>query len=253
MKPNSNRISPKTEDFYRYEFKYFLSLSLRQTVENEVSHFMSYDGHVHEELENAYFVRSLYFDNDGSDHFYEKIDGVRERSKFRIRTYEKKFEPEIPVFLEEKNRDGDHVDKHRIEINPDHLEFFCDPDRIWELNWLYSDIPLVDRFIFTSVRRLLKPRVLVDYIRRPYVSSYDMNFRVTFDSQLMAASAQNLHPDSSTNWLHSMAGYTVMEVKFHRRIPAWFHRIIQSNDLKRLSFSKFVKGMETSGLAIDLS
>ena len=253
MRPHSALTVLKTEDFYRYEFKYFLNLKRREVVEEQVSSFMSYDGHVHDELETAYFVQSLYFDNDRADHFYEKTDGVRIRSKFRIRTYARELDPGVPVFLEEKNRNGDHVDKHRIEINPEHLGIFCDPDRYWELKWLYPDVPLVERFIFSAVRRLLKPKVLVDYVRRPYVSAYDMNFRVTFDSQLMAAATNNLCPDNAINWLQNIAGFTVMEVKFHRRIPAWFHRIIQANNLRRISFSKFVKGMETSGLAVDLS
>jgi hypothetical protein len=44
-----------------------------------------------------------------------------------------------------------------------------------------------------------------------------------------------------------------MEVKFHRRIPAWFHRILQTYNLDRVSISKFVLGMSSTGLAIDLS
>ena len=34
-----------------------------------------------------YLVRSLYFDNYFFSHFHEKIDGVKNRHKFRIRTY----------------------------------------------------------------------------------------------------------------------------------------------------------------------
>ena len=112
---------------------------------------------------------------------------------------------------------------------------------------------LVDRFLFDSIRRSLKPKVLIDYIRRPYVSSYDMNFRVTFDSVLMSAATNELFPPQWTNWKHSRSGFTVLEVKFFRRIPAWFHRIIQAHNLKRISFSKFCQGMETTGLAVDLS
>jgi len=93
----------------------------------------------------------------------------------------------------------------------------------------------------------------VDYIRRPYVSAYDMNFRVTIDSTLLTTATNQLFPSSSSNWLESLAGHTILEVKFNRRIPAWFHRILQSQNMRRLSFSKFVQGMETTGLAIDLS
>jgi hypothetical protein len=61
MKNTVLAVKPKTEDFYRYEFKYLLNLVQREVVESEIANFMSYDGHAHEELENAYYVCSLHF------------------------------------------------------------------------------------------------------------------------------------------------------------------------------------------------
>ncbi|PIW64063.1 MAG: hypothetical protein COW13_01315, partial [Candidatus Omnitrophica bacterium CG12_big_fil_rev_8_21_14_0_65_50_5] len=92
------------EKFFRYEFKYILSADTCQHIESEVTHFMRYDGYVHPELENRYCVTSLYFDNPSSLHYYEKIDGLRSRTKFRIRTYGPKFEKGLPIFLELKGR-----------------------------------------------------------------------------------------------------------------------------------------------------
>ena len=48
------------ESFSRYEFKYILTENLSKRVENEVKNFMKYDSFIHRELENRYFVRSLY-------------------------------------------------------------------------------------------------------------------------------------------------------------------------------------------------
>ena len=243
----------KTEDFVRYEFKYLLDAKFREVVEREVSHFMDLDGHSHENLHHAYYVRSLYFENKETSRFYEKIDGVRSRTKFRIRTYGTTYTLGLPIYLEEKNRNGDYVDKHRIPIDPEHLSLFCDPEKHWHLYDLYTGVDLVLKFLFGVLRREEKPMVLVDYIRRPYVSSYDMNFRVTFDSKLMATPNKSLFPTNETIWRQSTAGYTILEVKFGRRIPAWFHRIIQAHDMRRFSFSKFVRGLKISGLAMDLS
>ncbi|MBT6601641.1 MAG: VTC domain-containing protein [Nitrospina sp.] len=64
---------------------------------------------------------------------------------------------------------------------------------------------------------------------------------------------RGFHPPSSESWKYSFAGFTILEVKFHRRIPAWFHRIIQVHNLRRVSFSKFCKGMEATGQVVDLS
>jgi SPX domain protein involved in polyphosphate accumulation len=249
---NTDTSSIKTEDFVRYEFKFPLDLRKREEVELEVANFMSFDGHVHPELHNAYYVRSLYYENDSATHYYEKIDGVKERRKFRLRTYGKEFISSLPIYLEEKNRDGDRVRKHRIPIDPSHLPAFCSPERYTELHEVFSGVDLVGRFLFDAFRRSLKPKLLVDYVRRPYVSAYDMNFRVTFDSVLMSAKTDSLFPPVGENWMHSFAGFTILEVKFHRRIPAWFHRIIQAHNLRRVSFSKFCKGMEATNQAVDL-
>ena len=46
-------------------------------------------------------------------------------------------------------------------------------------------------------------------------------------------------------------GNDILEVKFDLNIPPWFHRIIQNYQLKRISVSKFVLGMETTNLAHD--
>ena len=123
----ATRPSPVTENFYRYEFKYFLDLKQREEVESEIANFMNYDGHVHRELDQAYCVRSLYFENDASTHFLEKIDGIRLRRKYRLRTYGTSFEPDLPIYLEEKNRNLDRVQKYRVRIDPEHLETFYNP------------------------------------------------------------------------------------------------------------------------------
>ena len=253
MKYTAEHSKPITENFYRYEFKYFLSLRRREEVEMEVANFMSYDGHVHDELGQAYHVRSLYFENDLFTHYYEKIDGIRLRRKYRLRTYGKVFDKHLPIYLEEKNRNLDRVQKYRVRINPEHLVFFYNPLRYDELLELYPGVELVERFLFDGIKRAIQPILLVDYVRRPYVSDYDMNFRITFDDSLLTTATSLLFPPPSKNWMESIAGYTILEIKFNRRIPAWFHRILQSQNMRRLSFSKFVKGVETNGLAIDLS
>jgi len=241
------------ENFARYEFKYLLNAKQREEIETEISHFMTYDGHVHEELGNQYFVRSLYFDTPAAKHYYEKIDGTRLRRKFRIRSYSTSPSSEVPIYLEEKGRHVERTFKHRVQITQDDLPIFYDPDRHLELRDRYPDTEIIDRFIYSSMKRRISPVVLVDYIRRPYNSPFDIHFRLTFDSELRAAAARTLFPDAATRWHLSQAGYTILEVKFQRRLPAWFHRIIQAHDMRRLSISKFCKGMEVCGLAVDLA
>ena len=93
---------------------------------------------------------------------------------------------------------------------------------------------------------------MIDYNRSPYVNKYGLYFRLTFDQNI---SCIKLNDDfGNLNKNHSVlceAGYTILEVKLDRSIPAWFHRIIQSYELKRISVSKFVLGLEATNLAHD--
>ena len=241
------------QDFARYEFKYLLGLSQRQLIEQEISHFMKIDRHIDAKLDDQYFVRSLYFDTPNSVAFYEKTDGVKSRRKFRIRTYGIMPDAGMPLFLEEKGRHNERTYKTRIQIAGEHLPIFLhDPIKLLHLPQ-YQGVEIVEKFVSDYLRKSTRPRVLVDYLRRPYISDFDMNFRVTLDHEIQAASANELFERTISPKKLCVSGLTVMEIKFNRRIPAWFHRILQAYNLRRLSISKFVVGMKTCGVAVDYS
>jgi hypothetical protein len=85
--------------------------------------------------------------------------------------------------------------------------------------------------------------MLIDYERRPYVSRYAPEFRLTFDDALRATHTRLLHPHREQ--IRSvLPGYTILEVKFRFHVPSWFHRIIQSYELRRVSISKYCRGVE---------
>lgn len=250
----SNTANKSIQEFSRFEFKYILKEDLKTKIEKQVQYFMKYDGFVHPEFSNSYFVRSLYFDGPDSFNFYEKIDGIKKRKKFRLRTYDKEY-GKTSLFLEQKGRNVNRVFKHRTLIEKNDLIKFYEAEDFGYLLEKYGEIKIINEFISDSVKRKISPVVLVDYIRRPYISDYDMNFRITFDSNIMSKPSKNLFPenDNSEDYIHCLPGYTILEVKFYRKIPAWFHKIIMVYNLERVSVSKFVLGMKTSKIAVDLS
>ena len=90
--------------FQRYEFKYILSKEVSDKIEDEARNFMSFDNFVQKKLNNQYFVRSLYYENIFSSNFFEKVDGMKIRRKYRIRTYAKTLDIDTPIFFEIKRR-----------------------------------------------------------------------------------------------------------------------------------------------------
>jgi hypothetical protein len=237
--------------FERYEFKFILPDKLRKSIEKEIGVFMRFDGHVTGGGASSYFVRSLYFDTKNKANFYDKIDGVKNRKKFRLRTYRRNLGAS-PVYLELKTRKINRVSKKRVRIDEADNIFFSRDLDVDYINSRYPGSDLIDNFCFAALRDGISPKVIVDYVRAPYVSDYDMNFRVTLDSELRCASSKTLF-DGAPAITKVLSGYSIMEVKFNRRIPAWFHKLIQAYDLERVSVSKFVLGMRNARCAVDNS
>jgi hypothetical protein len=215
---------------------------------------MQYDGYASKDKSNSYHVRSQYYDNDLSTHFYEKVDGMRDRYKYRIRTYGETQTKNNPIFLEKKGRKLERTFKQRYQIDFKHLQSFYHPYEKEKLLKIYPNIDLIHDFVFDSIRKSTAPKIIVDYLRTPYVSNYDSNFRLTFDRSLTVAHTEkNSYKiyKSDRTYYKIAAGYTILEMKFFRSFPPWFHKIIQTYNLRRQSFSKFSTGMEACGIAED--
>ncbi len=240
--------------FARFEFKYVLAKDLRDEVESELKYFLDFDPFVENRPHHQYLVRSLYFDDPYYTAFFDKIDGLHTRSKFRVRTYTDNPDDDTPYFLEIKGRHNNLVFKHRdivktvsggIKEKGDDLAAF--------LLKHVPESPLRTQFEYEIHKKRIRPVALIDYFRRPYISKYDPEFRLTFDEQLQGTVTKSMFPSSTDRCRNLIPGYTVMEVKFRRHIPSWFHRIIQSYNLWRVSLSKICEGIETLELAVNLS
>lgn len=239
--PVSTRLN-----FLRFEFKYLLRADLRREVESELGHFVQLDPYVAEQPGKKYFVRSLYYDDPDYGCYFAKIDGQLHRAKFRLRTYAREPGPSNAAFLEIKGRHDALVFKHRTPVDSAGWPGFTAGQRdVTAAILAHTQGSVRERFAFEVERKRLAPVMLIDYERRPYVSKYDPEFRLTFDDTLRATLTQSLYPGPGENTRDVLAGFTVMEVKFRHHVPAWFHRILQSYGLRRRSVSKICQGMET--------
>ena len=240
--------------FARFEFKYLLPLQLRNKIEQDLAFFLQYDPFVADIEGHRYAVRSLYYDDPVYSAFYDKIDGLHSRSKFRVRTYSFDSTEQTPVFLEIKGRHNSLVYKHRTPIASDAVDWkTLAGNTLTEAVIKQADNSAVrNQFEFDTLRKGLQPVALIDYMRRPYISKFDPSFRITFDEELKVTRTQNLFPKLSGSAAKQiLPGYTILEVKFRHHMPSWFHRVIQTHELQRISISKICSGMEVLGLAID--
>ncbi len=239
---------PAQLQFLRFEIKYVLDRTTRIAVEESVQPFVGLDPHVLALPEQSYFVRSLYYDDAVLTAFHDKVDGLRSRSKFRLRTYAKTAADASPWFLEIKGRRDQLAFKRRTPVVA-----VLDPgtrgDALTRLVLREAQRGNVrDEFEFATLRRGIRPIALVDYVRRPYVSHFDPEFRLTFDSEIATRATDALFPSPSTASRHVARGRTVLEVKFAQRVPAWFLRIVERHELRRRPFSKICESIVSLGI-----
>ena len=228
--------------FSRYEFKYFVNNKISNTLYNEAQNFMKKDEHVSKD--KGYFVRSLYFDNSEYHNFFEKVEGFKVRKKFRLRTYSNELKDKNPIYLEMKGRRQDRVLKNRFRIDNDDLIYFHSLKNLDVLLNKYKNNNLINEFVYDVYKKNIKPQILIDYNRKPLVNKNGLYFRLTFDSNLVSTKSNYLFTKNSFSFpIKYKPGYSILEVKFERNIPAWFHRTIQGYNLNRRSISKFVLGI----------
>ena len=91
----------------RHELKYFITPAELTVLRNTLAPLMQLDqGH-------EYLIRSLYFDTINDDALEEKIAGVGNRKKYRIRIYN--FSDRV-IKLECKSKYGDLISKQSVSI-----------------------------------------------------------------------------------------------------------------------------------------
>ena len=237
--------------FSRFEMKYILTKYLSNSIQNEIKNFMIYDGYINKKLSNKnYYVRSIYFDDDNFSNFNEKIDGLKLRHKFRIRTYSNKLNNNSKLYLEEKGRLDKRTYKIRTELVKNDLNYFFNKKNLFQLKKNYKNNGLIEKFIFDSFKKKINPNVIIEYDRSPFINTTGLYFRLTFDSNIRSCVSNSLF-NTSNQWKHCLDGFDILEVKFDTTIPTWFQKIIQSYELRRVSISKYVLGLEATGLAED--
>ena len=67
---------------FRHELKHEINLSDMITIRQRLRAATLSDPHA---VDGKYFIRSLYFDNLSDKALHEKLNGINQREKFRIR------------------------------------------------------------------------------------------------------------------------------------------------------------------------
>lgn len=211
----------------KHELRYVEYLSIR-------SRLLAVTGRdIHAGRDGTYRVRSLYFDNYRDKALREKIDGVNEREKFRIRYYNENMDI---IHLEKKSKSGGLCNKLSGEIGKGQVEELLKGNA----EVLYgSGEGLLTELYAKMKNEQLRPRVIVDYLREPYVYAPG-NVRITFDRDIRAGLCPEKFFDRDFPTVQADKTETVlMEVKYDEYMPDIIQMCIQENERQQEAFSKY--------------
>ena len=158
------------EKGFRHEFKYLISTADAQLLKRRLPHIMERDPHAG--AAGQYTIRSLYFDDLANTAFYDKVDGVNYRAKYRIRFYNYDLSH---IKLEKKEKLGQLTRKTAQTITKQDarsLESGLLTDCTDTAGGLTEELRL------QIATQGLRPRVVVDYDRTPFICR-DGNTRIT--------------------------------------------------------------------------
>ena len=217
---------------YRHEIKYVISKQMAEILKQRLLLIMDVDANS-SNLDNTYLIRSLYFDDINNTAYYEKIDGVEYRKKYRIRIYN--YDDSF-IRLECKYKHNNMTSKDQYKIDKNTYENIVKGN----LNELeMSNNKMFNNFILDLKLKSLKPTVIVDY-KRLALTYPISDVRVTFDSCISSGVYNYDLFDKCTNNLSIIDDNNiVLEVKYNEVLPESIAIILSTIPSVRESFSKF--------------
>lgn len=183
-------------------------------------------------VEGCYQIRSLYFDTPGDKALREKLDGVNDREKFRIRCYN----GDTSLIHLEKKRKRDGLGcKEKVLLTPGQVQAIVEGDLGWMME---SGQPLLQELYWKMKVQGLRPRTIVDYVREPFIYAPG-NVRVTLDYNLRTGlrCVDFLDPHCVT--IAARDAPVILEVKWDAFLPDIIRDAVQIPGRRAAAFSKY--------------
>ena len=219
---------------FRHELKYLITMGEYYSLRERLGTFMLRDEYAMKRG-GVYHIRSLYFDDMFNSALNEKLGGVALRKKFRIRIYNHGDED---IKLEKKMKQDKYTAKTSDMITREECNNILIGN--YHLLDLAPDRPVLNEFYAELRGKLLRPRVLVDYYREPYIYPLG-NVRITFDTEIHTGQFDhNLFSGENAPIPVLSADTMVLEVKFDQFLPGPIHALLQSAKGVHMAISKYV-------------
>ncbi|WP_029233149.1 polyphosphate polymerase domain-containing protein [Butyrivibrio sp. VCB2006] len=216
---------------FRHEWKYLINYGDFEALKTRMSPYFSLDPNA---VDGQYLIRSLYFDDYMNSAYEEKNMGIQFRKKYRIRIYN--FS-DRSIKLERKIKNGKYIFKEAAKLTKQQVYDILDGNYDFLLQ---SDNNFLREFYYECVSKMLRPRVIVDYDRAPYILDAG-TVRITFDMKVRAAVGSFDIFDGTLPTLSALpSDKLIMEVKYTEFLPQIVRDLCPPASSEFVAASKFV-------------
>ncbi len=217
---------------YRYELKYIITPATAEILKNRLLSIMEVDSFA-KSGDGGYTISSLYFDDLDSTAYFEKLDGVRYRTKYRIRVYD--YDDSF-IRLERKLKHENMTSKDQTKLTKEMFYKIINGEIAEITN---TDDKLYNEFVKDIRIKQLKPSVIVEY-KRTALTYPVSDVRVTFDSEVRSGMYNyDLFDPSLTTFSVLNPNQVILEVKFNDYLPEHISLILSTIPSFRKAVSKF--------------
>ena len=214
----------------RHEVKHYISLADYLVLRSRLEAVLERDPYAG--VEGYYQIRSIYFDSPDDKALREKLDGVKNRDKYRIRFYN--FDMDF-IQLEKKSKRGNLCVKSSAVLQKEQVQALL----MGQMDWMReSRSELVKELYRKMYEEGLRPTTMVDYIRDPFIFPAG-NVRVTLDHDIRTGlrTSHFLDPDCVT--VPVIDHPIILEVKWDEFLPDIVRDAVQVPGRSATAFSKY--------------
>lgn len=209
----------------KHEINRFDMLILRQRLRA----VMRTDSHA---INGRYQIRSLYFDDLDDTALREKLDGLCNREKYRIRIYNGDHSM---IRLERKRKRGGLGYKESALLTQEQAQATVNG----EIGWMMGSTDPVILDFYSCIRNKgLEAKVIVDYTREPFVFAPG-NVRVTLDYDIRTALRCTELFDPHCTTVPVSGSPCIMEIKWDRFLPDVIRDAVLLEDRHSTAYSKY--------------
>jgi hypothetical protein len=216
---------------YRHELKHYINLGEAAILRSKLGTVMRRDSNTGSD--GNYLIRSLYFDTPDDKALMEKISGVDNREKFRIRVYNCDYSF---IRLEKKIKVNSMTAKFAAPLTKKQCSNILEGN----IEWLKASDNSLHKELYEKMQhQQLKPKTIVDYLREAYVYPAG-NVRITLDKSIKTALNSIDFFNKNLSSVETLdARMAILEVKYDAFLPEIISDIIQLGDRSKVSVSKY--------------